>query len=116
MLTDHMGVNVLWIDAAMSSQKTTETSGVESGTRTKHTSNRRATLGRVTGSEVRHHVHWIGCDNENSLRRTRQDSRNDFAEHLCIALKKLEAGLSRLLADAGTDQNHLTAGQSFVVT
>src|SRR4030095_1661371 len=37
MLTDHMGVNVLWIDAAMSSEKTTETSGVESGTRTKHT-------------------------------------------------------------------------------
>jgi hypothetical protein len=111
-----MGVNVLWIDAAMSSEKTTEASGVESGTRTKHTSNRRATLGSVTRGEVRHHVHWIGCDNENSLRRRRQYSRHDLAEYFCIALKKLESGLSRLLANARTDQNDLTAGQSFVVT
>ena len=70
MFADHMGVNVLWINAAVSSEKTTETRGVESGTRAEHASGRHTTLGRVTCGDVSHHVDRIGCDNEYGLWRT----------------------------------------------
>src|SRR5215471_4199162 len=111
MLADNVGVNMLRINAAVSAEKTAETRGVESGTRAKHTSGRDATLGRVTGGEVSHHVHRIGCHNEHGLWRTGKDRRHYLTEDDCVPLKKLETSLSRLLADARTDHHDATTCQ-----
>src|SRR5215831_4771766 len=116
MLADNMGVNVLRINAAVSAEKTAETCGVESGTRAKHTSGRHATLGRVTGGEVSHYVHWIAGHNEYGLRRTGKDRRHDLTKDDGVALQQLETSFSRLLADARTDHYDTTTCQRIVVT
>src|SRR5215471_21828184 len=116
MLADDVGVNMLRINAAVSAKKTAETRGVESGARAKHTSGRYATLGRVAGGEVSHHVHRIGCHHQNGLWRTGKDGRYYLTEDDRVALQKLETSLSGLLADARTDDHDATICQRIVVT
>jgi hypothetical protein len=116
MLADHVRVNVVGIDATVTSEQTSEASRIKGRARPQHPPGRDAAIAGVPRRQVGHHVNRIGSDYKHCVGHLFQHGRDDSMEDPRVALKKLEASLSGLLTHAGADHDYPAAGEILVST
>src|SRR5262249_19414225 len=67
VFTNHVRMDMVRIDAAMTAKQTSKSGGVQGGAGTEDSPRMSPTLGREAGGQVGHHVHGIGGHDEDSI-------------------------------------------------
>ena len=111
MFADHIGVDVLRVHVEVPAQQRSEPRGVERRARADHAAVRNAASRRKVRSQLRHHVHRIGDDQQHRVRRMLEHGRHDLAEHVRVALQQLQSCLTRLLRDTAGNHDHARSGE-----
>ena len=85
MLSEHIGMDMVWIDIQSLTDQCSKASCIQRGARSDHATRSNAEAFGVMRGDVSHHVHRVCCDEQNSLGSILQNIWDHSLEHLAFS-------------------------------